>query len=226
MARFSMALARPGMDTRLQSSLAFAKGESFVDEKSGVFVDVMLAPSGEQVTARVAPDYAGKGFGFYAPVHVDDELLVVLPNGEQAEGAVVVRRLWSQADPPPTDAVADPTEVMLVVEKDRNLRLRVSGTGVVEVNSEAKVIVTSPTILLGSKDSAEPVPLGNVLADALNKLVADPNGILSNAAGAFMSPMGPCFVSPTVVPIIQQWVQTYLTGASTNILSGKAATER
>jgi len=137
--RFSAGLARPGMDTRIQSSLAIADGESEYDEEEGVFVDVTLMPSGQKLTARVPANYAGKGFGFYARVHKEDDLLVVLPNGDPAEGAIVVARLWGAADTPPTEAKDDPDEVMLVVEKDKHLRLKTTGKGRVVVSSEDRV---------------------------------------------------------------------------------------
>jgi len=152
--RLGQMLARPGMDTRIWISLAYARGESVVDPWHGVFVDVTLVPSGEQHTARVAFDYSGPGFGIYlGQIHKNDELLVEAPSGDSAEGYVVTRRLYSASDLPPQEAISDPTEVMLVVEKDRNLRLKVSGGGQVQVDSETKVIVNCPTVEMG-RDNA------------------------------------------------------------------------
>jgi len=91
--RLGQALARPGMDPRVWVTLAYANGESAVDAPEGVFVDVTLSPSGQVVCARVGTGYAGNSFGAYGKIHKDDELVVVIPNGDPAEGAVVVARL-------------------------------------------------------------------------------------------------------------------------------------
>jgi hypothetical protein len=160
MNRLGAALARPGLDTRVNSSYAYANAESFYDAAHGVFVDVTLTPSGQVVTARVPSIYAGTGFGLYAKVHKDDELLVVLPNGEQAEGAVIVARLWSAADKPPSEAGVDPNEVMLIVEKDKHLRLKTTGGGKVEIDSEAQVTLQCDKVRLGDRDSTEQVVWG------------------------------------------------------------------
>lgn len=154
--RLGAALARPGIDTRISSSRAYANAESYYDEKAGVFVDVTLVPSGQEVTARVPSLYAGVGFGFYARIHADDELLVVLPNGDPAEGAIVVARLWSEADTPPTEAKDDPDEIMLVVEKDKHLRLKTTGEGKVAIQSEKEIkLDLGGPVLTMTKDSID-----------------------------------------------------------------------
>lgn len=160
MNRLGAAMARPGMDTRIQSSYAYANAESFYDASHGVFVDVTLSPSGQQITARVPADYAGNGFGLYAKVHKDDELLVVIPNGESAEGAVVVARLWSAAATPPAEAGADADEVMLIVEKDKHLRLKTTGQGKIELDSDTQITLQCDTVRLGDRAATEQVVLG------------------------------------------------------------------
>jgi hypothetical protein len=138
--RLSAALARPGMDTRIWVSAAVAMGEAQVDPKFGVFVDVTLIPSGEEYTARVPADYAGNGFGFYAKIHKDDDLVVVVPYGDAAEGVVVVARLWTAADLPPALAQSSPEDLILVVEKDKNLRVAVQGQGKVFVETAGQTV--------------------------------------------------------------------------------------
>ena len=143
----------------------------------------------------VAPDYAGDGFGFYTPIEVDDEVVVVAPSGDPAEGLVVARRLWSAADPPPQEAIDHPADVLLHVKAGASIRIVVSDGG---------------KILLGGPDSSEPLPLGNVLVQALKELVT---------GGVLTSPDGPVFAQGS-------WVAKYLNSDSTNILSKKAMTER
>ena len=142
--RLSLLVSRPGVDPRIWSSLAVALGDSVMDSENGVFVDVQLMPTGDQYTARVAADYAGKGFGFYAgTIHQDDELLVESPSGDPAIGIVVVRRLFSAAELPPQDAIDNPADVCLTVEKDCNLRLRVQGQGQVFITTAGADVTVS-----------------------------------------------------------------------------------
>jgi hypothetical protein len=159
-------------------SRAVALGESHYDQKRGnVLVDVMLLPTGETYTAVVSSLYAGDGFGFYARIHKDDDLGVDIPSGDPRQGLIVSKRLWCKAGPPPTEIGTDEDEVMLIVEKDKNLRLKVSGSG--------KVVIDSPTIRLGDDNATEQVMLGTSfrtdqatmdtqLAIQLNAAGADP----------------------------------------------------
>lgn len=144
------AVARPGMDTRVWVSLATALDESFYDPAFGVFVDVVLIPSGESVSARVPADYAGVGFGLYTKIHKDDELVIVIPSGDTSEGPAVVKRLWNGVDTPPAEIQNAPDDVWLVVEKDKNFNLVTKGQGTVTLKSETKVVVDSPATEIGS----------------------------------------------------------------------------
>jgi hypothetical protein len=158
--RLAQAVSRPGIDPRAWVSLAVALGESKVDPKSGVFVNVQLMPTGEKYTAVVASDYVGPGFGFYTPIHLHDDLIVVIPGGDPRLGVTVVKRLWTAADTPPAEAVLDPAEIMLVVEKDKNLRLKVTGSGKVEIDSDATVTLKAPQVRLGEEAATEQLVLG------------------------------------------------------------------
>lgn len=160
--RFGVAMARPGLDTRVWTSLAVALGDSTVDPTHGVFVDVKLLPSGQEVTCRVASEYAGVGVGLYVPVKKDDELIVIIPDGDPAHGPVVARRLWSASDPPPSQAGDSPDDFVLVVEEGTNIRLTVSGAG--------KVILTGDTVLLGSEDAAKALAVAERVIAELNAL--------------------------------------------------------
>lgn len=158
--RLGQAISRPGIDPRAWVTLAIALDESKVDPAYGVFVNVQFMPTGEKYTATVPAGYAGKGFGFYAPIHKDDDIVVMIPLGDPRLGVVVVGRLWTAADTPPTEAVTDPDEVMLIVEKDHNLRLKVTGTGKVEVDSDDTVTLKSPKVRLGDEAATEQLVLG------------------------------------------------------------------
>lgn len=141
--RLSQALMRPGIDPRVWVSYAVLKGEPVVDltvddGSAGVFVDLILLPTQQQATARVGALYAGNGFGLYAPLHKDDEVLVVAPSGDPAEGLVVTQRLWSPSDPPPAAVAANPDDVTLVVEPTKSLRLNVQGGGKVYLGGDVE----------------------------------------------------------------------------------------
>jgi hypothetical protein len=138
--RLASAVSRPGIDPRVWVSYGVLTSEPVIDtdatdNSAGVFVEVLLMPSGMTETARVGAMYAGNGFGFYAPLHKDDEVLVCAPSGDPDEGLVVTQRLWSPADPPPAAIATYPTDVTLVVEKDKALRLNVSGGGKVYIGA-------------------------------------------------------------------------------------------
>ena len=177
LSRLGEALARPGMDTRRWVSLAYAAGESVVDKDHGVFVDIILLPTGEATTARVGGDSAGTRFGAYdGEIHKDDELIVIIPSGFLAEGAVVVKRLWSASDLPPQEAVDNPGETLRVLEKDKTWRVITSGTGKVYAKSADTVTMDSPKVRLGAEDATEKLVLGNTYKQAeqqfLTQLVA------------------------------------------------------
>lgn len=128
--RLASAVARPGIDPRIWVSYAVLLTDPVLDMTEGgkdVFADIMLLPSGTVETARVGTIYAGNGFGFYAPLYKDDEVLVVAPSGDPDEGLVITQRFWSPADPPPEGLNIE--DVTLVVQSDKNLRITVQGAG-------------------------------------------------------------------------------------------------
>lgn len=186
-----MSIQRPGIDTRIWSSLAYAAGDSAA-LADGVFVDVVLLPTGEQLTARVPSEYAGKGFGLYAKIRKNDELLVEIPRGDPAEGAVVSRRLWNKRHTPPQEALDDDEDVLLVVEKDKTLRLVTSGAGKVFVKSADTVTLDSPKVRLGAEDATEKLVLGNTYKSAEQQFLTQLNAAAATltTAGATLATAG------------------------------------
>lgn len=160
--RLSNAVSRPGIDPRVWVSYGVLTSDPVIDtdatdNSAGIFVEVMLMPSGTTETARVGAAYAGNGFGFYTPLKKDDEVLVCAPSGDPDEGLVVTQRLWSAADPPPAALANYPEDVTLVVESGKALRLNVAGGG---------------KVYIGANDGTEPVALGQTLKDHLDALKA------------------------------------------------------
>jgi len=138
--RLGQALARPGMDTRCWVCIASVK-KFVLDDKHGPLADVLILSSssstmgddgvaaGDIETVRVGPVYAGPGFGFYAPLDVDDEVLVAFPEGNPDHGGVIIGRLWSRSDPPPSTAVDNTADVCLHVKDGDSVRIVTSGGG-------------------------------------------------------------------------------------------------
>lgn len=212
----------PGLDTRVWLSLAYAEGDSHVEE-GGTFVEVVLLPMGERLTARVASEYAGDGYGTSAKVYDKDELLVAVPRGDPAEGAVVVRRLWNARHKTPEQARAnDAEDVTQIVRKDKHLRLETSGTGKSYFKSEDTSVVEAPNVRLGGEDAAEQVVLGNTYKQAEQQFLTQVQTAAAtmNAAGAMLSSAGAIMVIPIVGaiiagPMVASAGASFITAAST-----------
>lgn len=138
-ARASEALSRPGIDPRTFTSLAIVNKVNAT--AAGVYCDVTTI-MGVQETAALVPDYAGDGYGFYAPIEVGHMVLIAIPEGEFATGARIIGHVWDAGDPPPAEVVDHPTDVALVVKPGTTIRITVSGGG---------------QVLLGSSDASKGV---------------------------------------------------------------------
>lgn len=194
--RLANAVARPGIDPRIWISYAVLTTEPKVNLESDgqdVFADVMLMPSGTLETARVGAIYAGNGFGLYAPLHKDDEVLVCAPSGDPDQGLVITQRFWSPADPPPDAVKNNPEDVTLVVEAGKNLRLNVQGAGNVILG------VDSGKVYLGAPDGTEPAAKGTSLKSYLDTLVT---AIQAHTHPVQVNPAtGTGAATPTATPI-------------------------
>jgi hypothetical protein len=119
---YGQAFAGPGMDTRQWVSYGFvaedtpdARSVHFKDADGnlipeGPLVSVVLQPSGVTVVCRVAAGVAGVGEGEWFPILQRDEVIVLIPEGDEKAGPVIVGRLNNQIDTwPSTVAGADAT---------------------------------------------------------------------------------------------------------------------
>jgi hypothetical protein len=170
--RISAAVERPGIDPRVWCSLAIVT-DFHVDPEVGPLADIELIPDETPHTARLGTVYSGSGFGFYAPVAVDDEVLVVAPSGHPDNGLVIVARMHSASDPPPEQAEANPQDVLLHVKADNDLRLVVTGEG---------------TVRIGSPDAAEPLVLGTQLKNLLSTVLG---ALTTHTHSTGVGPSGP-----------------------------------
>ena len=149
--RLANAVSRPGIDPRVWVSFAIVQ-KVVIDPLEGVFVDVLLMPKQVNATCRVGTEYAGDGFGVYAPLEVDDEVLVEAANGDPNNGYVITRRLHSASDPPPAQAVTNPDDLLIHVRSGKTCRIVVTGGGsaVIEARDDGHV-------QLGSEDATRGV---------------------------------------------------------------------
>ncbi len=200
--RLAAAMSRPGIDPRVNLCLAIVKKFN-VRKGRGVFVDVELHPSQDEETVRMGATYAGNGFGLYAPLHIDDEVLVGFPDGEPDAGGVILARLWSTADPPPQGAVDNIADVLLQIEPGQAVRIQandalfeIDANGQIAANpaSGQKVVVgaTAPTgeaIIHGTTYRSNEDTMLTALAAFMNTAGSDPLmlSLMPAAAAAFTS---------------------------------------
>lgn len=153
-ADFSDLLARPGADTRgwVHYGLVAAETQGNTDQKSvifndsngnplpyGVLVMVKLQPNGNILPCRVAAQCAGPGESDYHPFIANDEVIVVVPNGDESNGGVILGRLNQSFDSFPTNVGGlNPNKNNIafkrvlapyILESGTSIMLRVAPTG-------------------------------------------------------------------------------------------------
>ena len=125
--RLAEAVSMPGIDPR--TWLSFAIVTAVGHDAEGFFADVTMVPGMVKIPCRVGQSYAGPSFGSSSPVDINDEVVVVIPDGNPANGGVVIACLYSKSDPPPQDALNNPSDLVTVVKPGQNLRIGVSSGG-------------------------------------------------------------------------------------------------
>lgn len=163
--RLGKALSRPGMDPRVHVQTAFVTAVH-LDPEHGYFVDITLMPSGVEETARVAPVYAGSGFGIFLPVQIDDEVVVVTPHGDPNAGLLVIARPWDNGTPPPADAANHPDDLLILAKDSANIRIVTGGSGNVIIEPRG-----AGQVQLGQEDAPHPSCRGDLLQARLNTLI-------------------------------------------------------
>jgi len=204
MLRVSAAVERPGIDPRIWISIGYAVGESKLDAEHGDFVEVVLLPSQLELTCRVPQDYAGAQFGSNAGrIHKDDEVLVLIPDGDPAHGGTVIARYWSASDKPPALATSNPKDWVLELEKDLNWRTKLNGAGKAYLEAETTTLQTGK-VRLGAEDATEAVILGTSYRNAQAQLDTQVNAALAQltSAGAQMAAAAPLLMIPVAGPIM------------------------
>lgn len=187
--RLGAALQRPGMDTR--TWVSYAAVQAIGVDAEGVFVDVILLPTMEAMTARMGTIYAGPGYGFNIPIGVNDEVIVGVPSGDPQHGPVVLARMQSASDTLPQDAQNNPNDLVLVVQGGVNLRINVSGGG---------------KAYIGSTNATDAAVLGTTYRGAEDTLFASlsafANGIqvFTTALNVYLAAIAPTVDTPPNYP--------------------------
>lgn len=122
-----------------QHSVVFSGDDGSGANPFGVQVLVKLAPNGNVLPCRVAGACAGAGEGEYHPFVAGDEVLVVVPSGDERNGGIIIGRLNQTLDVfPRMVAGQDVTNNSVafkrlatpyILESGTALILRVSATG-------------------------------------------------------------------------------------------------
>lgn len=164
--RLGALVSRPGIDPRMWISLCVVdkvvvESADGPDGSGGVFADVHIMSTAtlddqgnvvaQKETVRLATEYAGNGIGLFLPPAEGDEVLVAWADGDPDHGGIIIGRPWSASDPPPSQAVNNPTDAVLMLGKDVNLRIIAQGQGNVVVQ------VDQGKVLLGNEQGGNPV---------------------------------------------------------------------
>lgn len=174
--RLSNAVSRPGIDPRLNISLAYALDDSSVDKAHGHFVEVQLLPSEVEVTCRVPPQYAGDTFGEHKGlIYKDDELVIGIPDGDPAAGCFVLARPMSAVAKPSALAVSNPKDHITSLKKDLNYWVEVLGKGSFNIRS--------PQVRIGDENATEQLMLGTTYRDKESSLHSTLEAQLATLAG-------------------------------------------
>jgi len=107
----------PGADSRFFLAVGIVTAVSV--DASGHWATVTVQPSGHEARCRVQPPHPG----IYLPLAVGAEVAVVWPMGAQP---VVIGPLWSRAEAPPAEAIAEPAAVWVVAPEVRVVATSVS----------------------------------------------------------------------------------------------------
>lgn len=186
-AKLASLASRPGVDPRVWLSLAVVTEVGF-DPKEGLFADLRFVPTGEEETAYIGTNYAGKGFGEHSPLAKDDLVLVAVPGGDPGLGCIIIARWNSAADKPPAefgDGDEPTKDRVLRVEPGQNLRIYVSGGGKVSIVAEE-----ASTIELGAENLI-PVQDGVVTGQAVDPFTGMPHWLLGNSSLVVAAKKGP-----------------------------------
>jgi hypothetical protein len=215
MLRISNGVSRPGIDPRIWCSYGYVLADSQLDTKHGDFVEVALLPSELEITCRVPQAYAGDGFGSNdGRLKADDEVLVVIPDGDPAHGGTIVGRYWNGAISLPDLVKNNPNDWVRVLATDTNHWIQFQGNATQrfqfgdnvlwKFTKDGLEIGDSPTDMMALASLVKNEI--SALRDTVNSLVSAFNEhehiILTGSINTAGSPVAQSNVAPVTVPAI------------------------
>src|ERR1019366_1740218 len=151
-------LSFPGIDPRQWVSIAIvdpdtpqARSVQFNDEEGNPLphplVNVTLQPGGLEVSARVLASGSGAQIGEWHPFVAGDEVLVLIPSGNESMGCVIVGRLSNSLDVHPTSVAGnDTTQNNLAFKRFVEPYVMESGTAILfRISTTGSFIALDPT---------------------------------------------------------------------------------
>lgn len=179
-AALAEAMRAPGNDPRQWVSFGLVSDEPVdFDPDHGPLVPCILKPSEAEVQCRVSMQVGGNGEGEYYPFVEGDEVLVVVPGGNERGGCVIIGRLPNARTPFPQTSVAgqDPatnafgfrrTKAPFITEAAGTITMRQAESGAFLTLDQAGTV----TIANGDKSALQ------LSADALTLQSSDGASIL------------------------------------------------
>lgn len=198
------ALRKVFEDNKTHIAVAKVLQVELASDRSVLLAQCDILTQDRKVIAKVTWDSIGDGGGFVQFPQADDLVLLAIAEGDD-EQCFVIKRLSSNVDKIPAKATGGDTVVQALAGKKLHLL------------SDTKILLGK-----GAADPMEPLVLGNVLLNALTDII---NAFL-NAPQVGLTAFGPAFLDPTLRTALMQAKTTYVTNASTNVVSQIGFTER
>lgn len=198
------ALRKVLADNRTHIAVAKIAQVELASDRSVLLAQCDLLAEERQVIAKVTWDSIGTGGGFIQLPQANDLVLLVFADGDE-EQAYVIKRLSSKEDQIPLKAATGDSVAQALTGKKLHLL------------SDTKILLGK-----GATDPTEPLVLGNVMLSCLTALI----DAFLNAPQVGLTAFGPAFLDPTLRTALIQAKSTYVSTASTNVVSQIAFTER
>lgn len=193
-------------DDRLHVGMGKILKLGLADDRSAWRVLVSMWPEERAIVARMAFDNAGANSGFFNLPAVGEMVMVGFHDGDSDEAPVVLTRVPNRENKIPERA--ETGDLLAVARAGK----------AAHVQSDSRINLSKT-----KNDPTEPLVLGNVNVEFMTNLL----DLLLNAPQIGWDVFGlPVFLDPNIRSTLIEYKQTYLTDASTNILSQLSFTER
>ncbi|MGB3341332.1 MAG: phage baseplate assembly protein V [bacterium] len=133
---------------------------------------------------RIGEDYVGNNFGHVKSPNIDDEILIVFPDGDPSGQGIVVCRLYGKDVPP---GITEDEEIYhhksgtkTIVRKNGSIETTTKNgmqaimddeAGEIALNQGShEMIMTGDGVFIGKRDASQPLALGYKLLSYLSKL--------------------------------------------------------